>query len=72
MTVLEVLKGSAAGRAGLREKDVIVSVAGQKAAGRAMVTRLVGAQPVGSMLALGIRRGKDTLTINVPVVENLP
>lgn len=72
VSLAEVVKGSPAERAGLKPGDEIVSVAGVKTRDASEVTRLVGAAPIGSMLAISVRRGKDTLNLSVAVVETLP
>jgi len=60
--ISEVLRGSAAARAGLRAGDVIVSIDGKATRSFAELRKIVGAGKVGERLAVRARRGTRYLT----------
>lgn len=65
--IASVTPGSAATRAGLREGDVIVAVAGRPTRTPVEVRNLVGRTEIGAKLPLKIQRGAQTLDLPVEV-----
>ncbi|TMG96988.1 MAG: PDZ domain-containing protein [Betaproteobacteria bacterium] len=68
-----VLPGSPAAEAGIERNDQIVAIDGVQAAqmsGRDFTHKLV--QPVGSELALKLRRGNEEREVRMPLIEMLP
>ncbi len=59
----EVQTGSPAEKAGLRRFDVIVSIEGEAIGGPAEVQKRIRSEKPGRVLKLGVKRGKDTLTL---------
>jgi serine protease Do len=67
--ITEVVKDSPAAKAGLRERDVILSYDGKKVSGANSLTNAVGLTPVGREVKLDVyRRGKHT-TVSVKIGE---
>lgn len=67
--VKEVEKDSPAERAGLREKDVIISYAGQPVFSAKQFARLVRETPTGRTVVLGILRDGAQQTLQVKIEE---
>ena len=57
----QVIKGSVAESAGIREKDLIIEIAGREVLGKEDVTAIVQRQISGNWLPLKVKRGKRTL-----------
>jgi serine protease Do len=69
--IAEVTTGSPADKAGLKPGDVVLKIAGEKVTSRAMLTNVVGIQPIGAPVVLTIRRGGETKDVSVVVAANL-
>ena len=67
--VVTVAPGGPAERAGLRPRDVILSVAGQPVTSNETVAYLVARQPVGSRVPVQILRGGDRRTVQITIAE---
>jgi hypothetical protein len=68
--VIEVVyRGTAAGDAGLKAGDVIVSVDGVETPDRTTVAKLISAKARGSEATLGIKRGDSLETVKIKVPE---
>ncbi len=61
-----------AGRAGIREGDLIVSINGQKTESVDDIHRILAEWPEGNSLPIAIIRGQDLLDINIVPVETVP
>lgn len=62
--VTQVFKGSAAAGAGLRAGDVVVAANGERIDGRDALRNFEGLQPVGSRVALDVRRDGKPLQLS--------
>lgn len=60
-----VLNGSPAAKAGLKDKDIIVSINGTKVGVAGSVSSLIGEYQVGDTIQFSILRGGQTIAINV-------
>ncbi len=65
--ISQVMKGSAAARAGLKQGDVITEVNGEKMRNPAMLSSYVAVQRVGSPLTLKIYRNGKPMTIHARI-----
>ena len=69
--VTRVLPGSGAAAAGLQPGDVVLAANGQRIANASALHNLEGLQPVGSTLALEIRRDGKPLSLRATLHEQL-
>ena len=67
--IRSVTPGGPADRAGVRQGDVVISVAGQPVTPDQTLAYLVSQQPIGSRIPLEILRGGRRTTVNVAVAE---
>lgn len=67
--VTQVFKGSAAAGAGLRAGDVVVAANGERIDGRDALRNFEGLQPVGSPVALDVRRDGKPLQLSTTLRE---
>ena len=69
--VQEVTKGGPAERAGMKEKDVVVSINGKNIAKGQDLIDMVADSPIGSTLKIGIMRDKKPMTLDVTVADRV-
>jgi serine protease Do len=69
--VVTLASGGPATKAGIREGDLIIRVAGSETNSVADLRAMVDAQPVGSRVEVAIIRGGQTLTLSV-LLEEMP
>jgi Do/DeqQ family serine protease len=67
--VTQVFKGSAAAGAGVRAGDVVVAANGERIDGRDALRNFEGLQPVGSRVALDVRRDGKPLQLSTTLRE---
>jgi serine protease Do len=67
--IRSVTPGGPADRGGVRQGDVVISVAGQPVTPDQTLAYLVSQQPIGSRVPLEIIRGTQRTTVNVAVAE---
>jgi serine protease Do len=67
--IRSVASGGPAQRAGVRQGDVVISVAGQPVTPDQTLAFLVSQQPIGSRVPLEVLREGRRQTINVPIAE---
>ena len=67
--VANILVDSPAFRAGVRPGDIVVRVLGQNVRSAQEVVSKVAALKPGSPVDLGIRRGADTFSVKIKVIE---
>lgn len=67
--IRSVTPGGPADRAGVRQGDVVISVAGQPVTPDATLAYLVSQQAIGARIPLEIIRGTQRTTVNVAVAE---
>ena len=65
--VAQVMKGSAAAKAGLKQGDVITEVNGEKVRGSAMLSSYIAIQRVGTEITLKVYRNGKPMTIHAKV-----
>ena len=66
-----VAAGGPAAKAGIREGDIILKVAGSETNSVAELRSVVDGQPVGSKVDVVIQRGDKTVTVKV-LLEEMP
>jgi membrane-associated protease RseP (regulator of RpoE activity) len=67
--VRSVEQGSPAEKAGIKEGDVIVRFDGESVRSASQLARLVGETPVGRSVAIEVKRGAATQTLNATLAE---
>ena len=67
--VVEVAAGSPAEKAGLRAEDIITRVDGKVVASAGELRRILRERSGGDTVALTVRRGEETLTVKVRLVD---
>jgi serine protease Do len=67
--IRSVTPGGPADRGGVRQGDVVISVAGQPVTPDQTLAYLVSQQPIGSRIPLEIIRGGQRTTVNVAIAE---
>ena len=65
----DVAPGSPAAKAGLRPADIVTSLDGKRMENGRQLRINVYAKGGGQVVTLGVKRGQQTLSVNVPVVE---
>jgi serine protease Do len=69
--VQEVTKGGPAERAGMKEKDVVVSINGKSIAKGQDLIDMVADSPIGSTLKIGIMRDRKPMMLDVMVADRV-
>jgi len=70
--IVELLRGSAADRAGVEPGDVVVAIEGRPVESAAQLRNELARAAVGSRLRLTVARGRRRLELTVPVEEKHP
>ena len=70
--VWEIHPQAAAYEAGLRPGDLVVSLDDQPIADQGQITRLIADAKAGSNIRLGVQRGRERLTLEIPVSAMQP
>ncbi len=69
IVVAQVVTGSPAAQAGLRARDVITQVDGQKITDESTLGRVLSTHKPGDRVALGVQRGGQSLQVEVTLAE---